>query len=388
MNDGNLCHRRWLRWSLIFGLWTLMGLFDGYQTFLCSGFIGRPMPLNVAILRGLAEWYIWAALAPFIFRLARRYPLDARSWRRRLLLQVGAIMLYSLLKVALDVPVVRFYGSEFAQGRTPLEVFLILFTARFLGYLLICSAILAIGHTLDYYRKYREREVRALQLEARLAQAQLQVLKMQLHPHFLFNTLNAISALMHRNVEEADRMLTRLADLLRLALANVGTQEVPLQQEIDFIQPYLEIEQARLGPRMKVRLFIDPKTIEAQVPYLLLQPLVENAIRHGVARQAGLGLVEIRAQRLGGLLELQVRDNGPGLATEQQDGFQEGIGLSNTRARLQQLYGMAHSLVIRNGVDGGLVVTVRIPFREDPAEPVAAEPEAPAVAVLVASDEP
>jgi signal transduction histidine kinase len=375
MNESSILQRRWLRWGLILGLWTLMGLFDGYQTFLCSGFVGRSIDFDVAIMRGLVEWSIWAALAPFIFRLARRFPLDQRGWQTSLFFQLLAITLYALLKVALDVPVVVYYRCEFALSKTPLEVFIILFTARFLGYLLICSVILAVSHTVDYHRKYRERELRASQLEARLAQAQLQVLKMQLHPHFLFNTLNAISALMHKNVDEADRMIARLGELLRLALANVGTQEVALQQEIDFIQPYLEIEQARLGPRLKVRLLIDPKTIDAQVPYLILQPLVENAVRHGVARRTENGLIEIRAQRVGRMLELQVRDNGPGLPPGQETSFREGVGLSNTRARLQQVYGAAHRFTLRNGDGGGLVVTLSVPFRELPEDGTPSEPD-------------
>jgi two-component system LytT family sensor kinase len=184
------------------------------------------------------------------------------------------------------------------------------------------------------------------------------VLKMQLHPHFLFNTLHAISALMHKDVELADRMIARLGELLRSTLEHVGTQEVALRDELEFIKPYLEIEQARLGPRLTVQLDIDPEAMDANVPNLILQPLVENAIRHGIAPRAGAGHIEIHARRENGRVRLQVCDNGRGLATN----YTEGVGVGNTRARLRQLYGEEHQFVMCNRPDGGLEVTVALPF--------------------------
>jgi sensor histidine kinase YesM len=185
---------------------------------------------------------------------------------------------------------------------------------------------------------------------------------MQLHPHFLFNTLHAISALMHQDVEVADRMIARLGELLRSALESAGTQEVPLRQELDFIKPYLEIEQARLGARLAVQLEIAPDTMEAQVPNLLLQPLVENAIRHGIAPRNAPGRIAIRARRDKDCLHLQVSDNGLGLSSN----YQEGVGVANTKARLQQLYGAAQRFVMDNGPEGGLVVSVAVPYHEAP----------------------
>src|SRR5262249_39806199 len=190
-------------------------------------------------------------------------------------------------------------------------------------YVLTYWLILGITHGLIYYRKFRERELRAFQLEAELVQTQLQMLKMQLNPHFLFNTLHGISALMHRDVELADRMLARLGELLRGTLDNAGTQEVPLRQELEFIEPYLGIEQARLGPRLSVRFDVDPTPLDALVPNLLLQPLVENAVRHGLAPQTAPGLVEIRTWREGPHVIMQVRDTGRGLRAGP---LKEGVG--------------------------------------------------------------
>ena len=227
--------------------------------------------------------------------------------------------------------------------------------------LLIYWVVVSVSHAFDYYRKYQEREVRASELEKHLAQAKLQALQMQLNPHFLFNTLHAISSLMHKDVEAADRMIARLSELLRAALESTDTQEVTLQEELDFLGRYLEIEQTRFGNRLTVRMAIAPETRCAQVPNLVLQPLVENAIRHGIEPHAKPGEIELRARRDDGRLVLQVQDNGAGLPAHRPP--EEGVGLSNTRARLQQLYGHAHQLEFSNVPEGGLLVSVTIPWR-------------------------
>ena len=184
---------------------------------------------------------------------------------------------------------------------------------------------------------------------------------MQLNPHFLFNTLHAISSLMHKDVDAADRMLTRLSDLLRHALESTNTQVVPLREELEFLQRYLEIEQTRFGLRLAVRFDIAPDTLEAEVPNLVLQPLVENAIRHGIEPLASAGQIELYARRETGMLLLQVRDNGKGLPPG--SALEEGVGLANTRARLQQLYGAGHRLDAGNRPEGGFAVRITIPWR-------------------------
>ncbi|HMV49826.1 MAG TPA: histidine kinase, partial [Blastocatellia bacterium] len=188
----------------------------------------------------------------------------------------------------------------------------------------------------------------------------LQALKMQLQPHFLFNTLNSISALQLTDVETANRMTARLGDFLRLTLDNAGTQEVTLRQEMEFLRGYLEIEQLRFQERLQVTFDLTPEALEARVPNLILQPIVENSIRHGIAPVSEAGRIEVRAARQNGHLELSVRDDGPGIVAGESG--KDGIGLANTRSRLQQLYGDAHRLDIENAAGGGLLVKMTIPF--------------------------
>ena len=221
--------------------------------------------------------------------------------------------------------------------------------------------IIAVGHAFDYYQRFHERELRASELEGRLAQARLQALQSQMNPHFLFNTLHTISALMHKDVDAADRMIMKLSELLRLALDNTEIHEVPLSQELDFLQRYLEIEQTRFRERLQIELNIAPDTLQCRVPNLVLQPLVENAIRHGVERHARPGRIVLRAQRHENQLALEVQDNGAGLPDGKP--LREGIGLTNTRTRLHQLYGDAQKFELKNVASGGLLARVVLPFR-------------------------
>jgi len=229
------------------------------------------------------------------------------------------------------------------------------------------ASILLISYAFDYQRRYREGEVRATRLEAQLAQAQLQALKMQLHPHFLFNTLHSISALVHKNPDAADKMIARLGDFLRMTLENSGAHEVSLQEELEFLKCYLEIERIRFAERLTVQLDIEPETLDARLPNLILQPIVENAIRHGISPRTIPGRIEIEARRLNGFLQVQVTDNGPGISSNSNTGtiVREGVGLANTQARLKQLYGENHRLDLSNAATGGLTVLLEIPFRED-----------------------
>jgi LytS/YehU family sensor histidine kinase len=230
--------------------------------------------------------------------------------------------------------------------------------------LVVYWIIFGITRGLDYYLRYRAGEVRAANLEVRLVRSQLDALRMQLHPHFLFNTLNSISVLMRKDVDAADRMLLQLSSLLRITLSGHASHEIRLEEELEILERYLEIEKIRFRDRLTVHMHIDPDSLDAMVPQLLFQPLVENAIRHGISECEAGGVVEIHAQRRDGTVRLQVRDNGPGMRST-SNGSGEGVGLSNLRSRLEHLYGARASFEASNAEDGGVVVTAALPFHTE-----------------------
>jgi sensor histidine kinase YesM len=230
--------------------------------------------------------------------------------------------------------------------------------------ILIYWGVVGIKSAFSYYQKYRERELQTSKLEARLAQSRLQVLKMQLHPHFLFNTLNAVSELIYKDPESAERMIGDLSDLLRLSFENLEVQEISLKQELEFLEKYLEIEQMRFHDRLRVEMNIAPETLDAKVPNMILQPLVENAIKHGLAPRSEGGVIEIGAARNNGSLELSVSDNGIGVPFGDVDNLHEGVGLSNTKRRLKHLYGDRHRFDLAAAAKNGLSVNLTIPYQE------------------------
>jgi sensor histidine kinase YesM len=244
------------------------------------------------------------------------------------------------------------------------EVFRPLLVKTFPFNLLIYGVIVSVSHAIDYYRKYHERTVQALELEKHLTEARLQSLLRQLKPHFLFNSLNGIASLMYSDVAAADKMLVRLSELLRLSMSHSGAPLAPLRDELAFLEKYLEIERIRFRDRLTFTMAIDPATLDALVPSLLLQPIVENAIRHGIEPHARPGRIAMRAVRHDEELVVTVTDNGAGMPP---GGFtREGIGVGNTRARLAELYGERHRFAFSNQPDGGLVVTIAIPFVTEP----------------------
>jgi sensor histidine kinase YesM len=214
------------------------------------------------------------------------------------------------------------------------------------------AMFLAMFNGFFFYREYRRRQVLTSQLETQLARSQLKLLRMQLQPHFLFNTLNTIASLNLHDVKAANRMISRLSDLLRISLADMGRQEVPLRKEVDFLKRYLEIEQIRFGDRLAVDMDIPPGLLEAHVPNLILQPIVENAVRHGIQRTASPGRITIVARRRGGDLVVEIGDNGPGFDGHRPPASQQ-LGLSNTRERLAKMYGGAAALEVGGNATGG-----------------------------------
>jgi two-component system LytT family sensor kinase len=364
MKDGvSEQRRRLVKWSLIAAGWTLFGLFFASQVIVNRAHAGKPLKVGEALTAWLICAYLWLCLTPLILYLARRFPLERRRWPVSLSVHLAASVIFALLQLMTFIKVASLVGLD-SGAQSFLQAIRNLLVTNFHLSLLTYWAIIGLSHALDYYRKYRERELRASQLETKLAQAELDALRMQLHPHFLFNTLNSISVLMAEDTKAARRMLTRLSNLLRASLENRGVQEVTLKEELEFLESYLEIEQTRFQDRLTVRMEVDDKALDARVPNLILQPLVENAIRHGIAPRAAAGLVEIHARRENGMVQLEVLDNGAGLGgANESESLTQGIGLSNTRARLEQLYGAAHRFELRDRAGGGLAVMIEIPFR-------------------------
>jgi signal transduction histidine kinase len=351
------------RLGFIWGAWTLVGFFFASQIYFFFINTERAMPFWKALAWQLVAVYIFALSTPPVLWLARRYRMGRHNWRRNLLAHALAGIIFSAAWAAFHIALDFFVDGRLGTltaSRLLRNVFVNLDRE-----LLVYCIIVLLSHASNYYQRYREGELRA-------SQAQLQALKMQLHPHFLFNSLHSISALIHTDPDAADRMIARLGDFLRMTLDSSAVQEVPLQQELDFLNCYLDIERIRFQDRLTTRLDVDPQTLGCRVPNLILQPLVENAIRHGIAPRAAPGHVEVTAERRERVLRLQVRDNGPGLPpqgseTKQPEG---GLGLSNTRARLTQLYGDQYSFDLSNDPRGGTIATLEIPFQLDGVEPL------------------
>jgi signal transduction histidine kinase len=358
-----LIRKLWPKWILLFVFWTMLGLAFAGQLYLSRSKIGDPVTWGFALERALADWYVFAILSIPALWVARRFPLARTEWKQSVSVHLLAGALFSLGWMALRAAVEQWQsrGEMYPVGFA--AAFSRALVATFFFNLLIYWGVIVVQHAFDYYWKFHEREIHAVELETRLTAARLQALQMQLNPHFLFNTLNAISSLMHKDVEAADRMIAQLSDLLRYTLESTGEQEVALRQELDFLDRYLQIQQARFGERLVVQRDIAPETLEARVPNLVLQPLVENAIQHGIAPHARVGRILLRAERHGDRLDLEVEDNGRGLSKDSPP--RDGVGLANTRARLQQLYGVAQCLELNNAAEGGLIVRVSIPWRAD-----------------------
>jgi two-component system LytT family sensor kinase len=364
--------RAWRKGFVIFAGWTLLALFFSLQAYLNYAYVGRPSPFDRIFIAWISCAYIWAALTPPVIYLAQRFLLERGAIWRGLLIHLFAAGVISTFQIAVYTFVWQALLGNSSQPFSPFRSFQNWFVGEFHMNLLLYSAVVGLTQAYDYYRRYRERERRAAQLEiaaaqleAQLAQAQLDALKMQLHPHFLFNTLNTISVLMQDDVAAADRMLIRLSELLRVALKSEKAQEVSLRQELEFLRGYLEIEQTRFQDRLHVDFKVDAETLDSLVPNLILQPLVENAIKHGIAPRAEVGTIRVEARRQNGHVELSVRDDGSGFAESKN--HSNGIGLANTRARLEKLYGAEHSFEIISPRAGGLEVKVTIPFRSSAA---------------------
>ena len=313
----------------------------------------------------LIVWGGWALFAPVAFWLGRRFRFDRNGWRRALAVHVPASLAITSLHLVLvgtgRFELQRAFGVDVAWWPTVLDAFFRTLDFELPVYWLFVGS----QHAIDYYRQSELREVKTARLETRLIEAQLQALQQQLHPHFLFNTLHAISTLVHRDPEKADLMIERLSELLRITLHKVHVQEIELSEELEYLSAYLGIEQVHFGDRLHIDYRIDAASMDALVPTLILQPLVENAIRHGLEPMVRAGRLTIEAQADGDTLWLRVRDDGAGLPKNWKR--REGVGLSNTRSRLERLYGEQAALTVRENPGGGVLVDIYLPLRRHAA---------------------
>jgi hypothetical protein len=421
MNRPGTLRQQVVLWGLVLGLWCLLMVAFTGQLVFTGG-----LTWKLAFQAALHDWVPWAILAPGVVWLAYRFPLELGKLKWTVPIHVAACLLALVLceLIARPIPTplgpplplragqlngplpgdlppgaprpgmppfggpppgappdgLPPEGAPFPPPRRPGDGFppqtpggTRLLTppemrrARFANALInhakfnlpLYWIVVTIVRASTLYRRSQERERQALELQSRLAEAKLQALRMQLHPHFLFNTLNAISTLVHKDAQAADEMIGNLSELLRATL-DTTEQEIPLRQELAFLDRYLEIQQVRFGNRLQIEKEIDAASLEGRVPTLILQPLVENAIRHGIEPQTGKGILAIRARRANTRLLLTVRDNGGGKKPGPQ--LSEGIGLANTKARLQELYGGEASLALNNTTQGGCSVELELPF--------------------------
>jgi two-component system, LytTR family, sensor kinase len=365
MNLEKALEKKHLKWLAILGLWTLFGIYFTSQVTLQSQVYPNPTPFWRVLMWQLFSGYVWFLISPLILWLGHKFNFDDGHWKKSIPIHLAASLIIATAQLAIDAFVLPKLGYMASAGSAPyLEILKKFLLVNLHFSVAIYWGVLGIQQAIKYYRKYRERELRTSQLEARLATTRLQVLKMQLHPHFLFNTLNAISELIYRDPESAERMIADLSDLLRMSFENLDVQEIPLKQELEFLEKYLEIELTRFHDRLKVEMHISPDTLDASVPNMILQPLVENAIKHGIGPRSEGGKIDIDAVRENGHLALTVRDNGLGVPSGDVENLSEGVGISNTRRRLRHLYGEGHSFTLRNGAISGLAVNMVIPYKE------------------------
>lgn len=352
-----------LRWSwssvlIVWAIWTALALLSVLSAVITFRQIGRPIEWRWLFTWRLADWYTCAIFTPLLIWMARRWPIERGGWTRTIPLWVVVVSLCVIAKYAL---LMRTIAALMPQAHSP--SFREMLSQNFVFESMIFWALIGVIHAVLYYYRYREREKEAALLQGQLAEARLEALGAQLHPHFLFNTLQGVSTLLHRDPDAADQMLARLSDLLRHTLRRAESQEVSLGDELETLDNYVAIQQVRFQDRLSVEKVIGPGAEAVLVPHFVLQPLVENAIEHGIARRAGAGRITIAAATNDDHLELSVTDDGSGV-DHSNDFPVEGIGLGNTRRRLAALYGERAALTLNPAPGGGLRVALIVPLRQ------------------------
>jgi two-component system, LytTR family, sensor kinase len=353
---------RSIKAGALFAIWTTYGLLSAWQTHYWYAFTKTPLSWIESLHFNLIYAYLWALCTPLILWLGRHFRIERQHWTRNLTIHfIAMTVLVSMIQTVFEVttmpPSSPFRGFTWPKLFRSIE-------EDFDTLALLYSVIVLVDLSLVYYRRYQQGLVNAANLQTQLAQAQLRALKMQLHPHFLFNALHTITALVHEDPELAERTIARLSELLRLFLANSAIHEVPLGEELRILDLYLEIERTRFENRLSVQFDVPPDLREAMVPSLVLQPLIENSIRHGIGKRSAPGRIFVSAERYDDTLLLRVVDNGAGLQESGKYSSQIGMGLAITRGRLESLYAEKQSLVLRNVQTGGAEVRITLPYRE------------------------
>lgn len=356
-------------WLLIFAYYNFHAFFLFSYHYL--DFVSRDIHVSpwIPFIEELTGTYGGFVLLPYLIWVARRFPFHKNNWLRPLAAHIAALILYSFAHTSWNAvtrwiifPLVGL--GHYDYGSMPAR-----YLMEFSGDVLSWIALVGVVYLFDYYTQSKRRELQTAQLEASLAQSQLQNLRLQMEPHFLFNSLNAISATMYEDVRAADEMISALSNLLRNSLNSSRAQEVSLEEELRLLEHYLAVMRARFEDRLVVNLEVESDAREALVPSLLLQPLVENSIRHGMDPKASSLHIEVSAKREGESLSLTVRDDGRGLPDGGKVALRKGIGLGNTESRLEALYGSAHKLEWKTSLGGGFLVTLEIPYHVHENDP-------------------
>ncbi len=350
-------------------VWFCLGIAFALQQYRNAAAAGANVDFLTVARIPVIFYLVFGVLTPGVFLLTHWCNFDRRQWWKGALIHAAGVVVFGLSHALIRLAVF--------PARRPTDGSLVPFTVASIiemaqtfafDYLWMYATIAGIAYAVNYYGRLREREVAQAKMQTRIATFELQALRMQIQPHFLFNTLHAISALMAKDVPAARTMIVRLSDLLRVSIEDVFVTEVALSKELRFLESYLGIEQMRFGSRLQVEWHIDQETLAARTPNLLLQPLVENAIKHGIGKQFGPGKIEIESSRVNGTLRLRVSNDGPTTIQDQTIPQSGGIGLANTRSRLLHLYGSRQSLNFQQLATGGAEVIVEIPFQTETEE--------------------
>ena len=342
---------------ILFSLFALIYAIRFYLLYIVSG---EPISFFTFLYAQLKVWLAYAVFVPLIIWLGRKCPIEHKNWYWSIPFHI----LYSINIVVIQTSLYFFikmliYPSHKIYPQAVLYFFFSSITVMMVVYWIV----IGVDYVITYQRKNRAQALKTAQMQTQLAQAQLEVLKSQIQPHFLFNTLHTITALMFEDVNSANEMITKLSDLLRLSLDRTNQQEVTLREELEFIETYLDIQKTRFKGRLEVETNIDTKTLDAFVPSMLLQPIVENAISHGISPHKKTGKIRLVSNSINGILSLEIHDSGKGIKSNKDKIFIKGVGISNTIERLKQLYTDEYKFELTNSPEGGLAVLIEIPLR-------------------------